>query len=366
MPSPMQAQMRHKFHRPIRLLVWMLALGLMVAMGTQVWAQERFARQLEKIKSSKTGATVEFVFSQPYQAKPGVEHKAGVFTIDFSGVGYAKKTRVLKPQSQSMYQEIRVVQNRYSTTVFFHLRDKKQQTRKRLTFDPRDKTLRMTLATTAPKAALSPQGRKSQELVRQMEKRLGETPPVGQALPVANSGVNPPSGSTLPASGGLTLGGIDSGEFILKILTMVIGLVVIIAGLYGVLFLYNRYFAHRLSRLTSSQAIKQLASFHIGPRQRIVVLDIHGEVVACGVTPSQITYLTHLGGGDGGGAPGRKGNPPIPKELADVVTKARAQASAAGGAEGAPAEASTPGKADSVHQFAQVLKQKVRSLKRIN
>ena len=145
---------------------------------------------------------------------------------------------------------------------------------------------------------------------------------------------------------------------------MVLGLVVIIGGLYGLLFLYNRFYQPRLRRLTGSQAITQVASFHIGPRQRIVVLEIKGEVVACGVTPNQITYLTHLGGNP---ERGNKAPPPIPKELAKAVSEGGTEAAGAeDGNLGGSDDASAERKNDPVHQFAQVLKQKVRSLKRIN
>jgi hypothetical protein len=123
------------------------------------------------------------------------------------------------------------------------------------------------------------------------------------------------------------------------------------------------------------------------------VLDINGERIACGVTPGQITYQTHLGGkGHVGRAPGSgAGELPGPTAPAGAgpaapsepsarragaaarngggTPTARAEGTARMRSEGAlpPAlvqEAGLPG--DPVHDFAEVLKQKVRSLKRIN
>ncbi len=92
-----------------------------------------------------------------------------------------------------------------------------------------------------------------------------------------------------------------------------------------------------------------------------MVLNINGEIVACGVTPSQISYLTHLGARrpaarrqqpDAAGQAG-KARPAEPDSPEEVDAKA-ALAALSGG------------QSDSVHHFAQVLKEKVRSLKRIN
>ncbi len=349
----------------IRFLLPACLVLLVMALGTQAWAQ-RFSRNLEKIRSSDKGDIVEFVFSHPYQGKPRLEHKAGEFRVIFGQVGYQRKDRVLKPKDQSLYKEFKVTQNRYSTSVAFTLRDAKQQLKNRLRFDGKGKTLRMTISGSPAAPPLSPQARKDQELLqRQMGKRnagqapthpaVAPSPPIATPHPAAP----PPAKSSSPGESGLTLGGLGGAEFFLSMVKMVLALMVIIGALYGVLFLYNRYYQPRLRRLTGSQAITQIASFHIGPRQRIVVLEIKGEVVACGVTPNQITYLTHLGGGP---ETGNKAPPPIPKELAKAVSE--------GGTEAADAEdngaSSADGKSDPVHQFAQVLKQKVRSLKRIN
>jgi hypothetical protein len=66
------------------------------------------------------------------------------------------------------------------------------------------------------------------------------------------------------------------------------------------------------------------------------------------VTPSQITFLTRLTGA---------------QHAAEAESSAVAQAVAA---EAAAAPETPVVKPDPVHQFAEVLKQKVRSLKRIN
>jgi flagellar protein FliO/FliZ len=138
------------------------------------------------------------------------------------------------------------------------------------------------------------------------------------------------------------------GNFFASLVTMIVALAVLLAGMYVVLYLYKRYFHSRLARFAGTPSLRQVASFSIGPRQRIVVLEINGELIACGVTPSQITFLTRLTG-DRPAAQGESTG-------SDIAATESAGATP-------PVPSAKP---DPVHQFAEVLKQKVRSLKRIN
>lgn len=336
--------------RPFLLALSPLFAVVLLSLSATQGAAQRLPRQLEEIKIFGKGESVEFVFSQPYQGTPAQEHKSGRFTLNFSGTGSAKPVRTLRPKAESLFQEVKIVQNRYSTSVSFVMRDNKAHLENRLAFDPQAKTLRMQVDAPASPAAPSPQLKQSQEMLAgEMKQRIAGAPEPATA----------PAGASRPGSdGSLTFGGMSGSQFFISLATMVIALVVIVGGLYGLLFLYNRFFANRLRSLTGNQAIKQLASFHIGPRQRIVVLNINGEIVACGVTPGQISYLTHLGGKRAG----------VRKQPSGEAGKAQADEPESSGEVDAKAALAgmQAGQSDSVHHFAQVLKNKVRSLKRIN
>jgi hypothetical protein len=339
-----------------RFLLPVLLLGAAALLLDVAGARaQRFPRQLENIKMFGQGETIEFVFSQPYEGTPVIEHQKGAFSLSFSGTGSTKPVRSLRPVEESMYKEIKVVENRYSTTVSFQLKDPGLNLKNKLAFTPDKKVLKVTVDAPAPRPApASPQGQASQDLLREMESRIAGGAAAAEGAGMAAA---PPPG----ASGSvLALGDLGGTQFFYSLVTMVIALVIIVGALYGVLYLYNRFLASRLRRFTGSHAIRQVAAFHIGPRQRIVVLEINDELIACGVTPAQITYLTHLGGkgpvgrrlaGDAGGLPGTEGD-------AQAGPGSKALQAVNGGV---PA-----GSADPVHQFAEVLKQKVRSLKRIN
>jgi flagellar biogenesis protein FliO len=264
--------------------------------------------------------------------------------------------------------------------VTFQLKDPALNLKDKLGFVAEKNVLKVAVNAPQTRPAVSPQGKATEELLREMESRIaGDSSTAAPAAAGAGASVAAPAtrGTAGPAavkaagataevapaaggaaaSGGLALGDLSGNQFFYSLATMVIALTIIVGGLYGVLLLYNRFLAGRLRRFTGAHSIRQVASFHIGPRQRIVVLDINDEVIACGVTPSQITYLTHLGGkGPVGRAPaGSEGG------LPGADPSAGAKALGVLGQEPKP-----PAPSDPVHQFAEVLKQKVRSLKRIN
>ncbi len=378
-----------------------MILGLaLVLTGTRALA-EAFPRTLEDIKVFGRGELIQLIFSQPYEGMPTEEHAPGRMSLTFVGVGSQKPVRDLRPREESLYKEIKVVQYRNSTTVTFLLRDPTLNLKDRVSLS-RDKNrlnVELRLDGTAASGTVAsgtvaggtvaplPSDPRfaSEPLLSELEQKIAGMPAVKvataasqttrsvpaepaptvaptaapTAAPVAFPAAAPagpaaaPSDAASAAPAGkaapLGLGGMPESNFFAALATMVVGLAVMLGALYGVLYLYKRTFRSRLARFAGTPALRQIASFSIGPRQRIVILEINGEWIACGVTPSQITFLTRLSG-------------------AQPAAAAEAPA-VADGATGVPAEAepaAPAAKADPVHQFAEVLKQKVRSLKRIN
>lgn len=339
----------------------LFALGFVYTSPALLFAQG--ARQLETIRVFGQGEEFEVQFSQTYQGQPNAEFKPGEFSLHFSATSSSKPERRFTPKgTDALIREIRVVRNKFSTNVIVTLRDAALNMKNRVTFQSQDNLLRVklkiptgvaanqTVATPTKKAtgSTASTGKSPDKaLLKETENRIGGQG-TGQALKLGGD-----KGDQSPL-----LGDFAGKEFLPSLLVMVFSLVVIISGLYLVLFLYNRYFAPRINAKGGNHSIKQVAAYHIGPKQRVVVMEIDGETIACGVTPQQITYLTHLGGG--------------PKVVRRAVSRAVQQSKgrvsdATESEEEQGAQAGASGDpSDPVQQFAQVLKKRVRSLKRIN
>ena len=78
------------------------------------------------------------------------------------------------------------------------------------------------------------------------------------------------------------------------ILTLVVSLGFVLLLIYLIAFLYNRFFRGRFSGMEEKITIRQLSSYHVGPKQKVIVFDLNGRQFACGVTPHSINLIAEL------------------------------------------------------------------------
>lgn len=331
--------------RPLRrTLAWIALLGVGLSCAAMAGAQS-FSRQIEglRVTAADGRESILLTFSAPFEGNPVEEHQAGGFRLRLSATGsqIARDKLFQIRETNSLIQDYRVVQSQYATTVVVNLRDPQLNLEGQLSYDRDGNALRVTL--NRPSAARSTA---DDEVLAQAQQRIGGATGTAQAQ-AEGGGLGTPD---------RPLGGAED-EWLGTLLTMVIALVFVLLVLYGLVYLYNRFLSGRLGGASGNLPIRHLGSFAIGPRQRIVVLNINGEVVACGVTPNQISYLTHLSGPSGGARTRARspaaGGPAAQPESSQSVSGA------------APAAPEGPASKDPVHQFAETLREKVRSLKRI-
>ena len=326
-------------------------LALLVLSAGTAYAQS-FPRILEEIRMTVAEGRelVLFRFSQPFEGDPKQEHQSGQFRLNFFGTGSPVPVRSFKVNDSQFVQEIRIQQNQYSTTVTFVLQKSSTNLKDRLAFSRRGKVLQLALDTKQPPEVQSGTETPERDLLVEMtDKIVGKTGAQDKAAAGAEPGAKSPQGApeTQPQE---PLGQFSGVDWLPAMMTLAITLAMIVVGLYAVLYLYNRFIASRISRTNSSQMIRQVASFHLAPKQRVVILEIQGERIACGVTPSQITFLTKLGGT--GSTQGRK---PLPR-AAPPAPEAR---------DAPKNKPKTPASSDPMQQFADALKEKVGSMKRL-
>ena len=236
------------------------------------------------------------------------------------------------------------------------MRDPRQNLQGRLGFERNNHVLLVRLPAGTP---ARPGAAADQALLAQAERRLGgETLPPGQAAaPAATPNAPAPLGKADSVTA------LDEG-WLTTLVTMAVALAIVLGLLYALVWAYNRYLAGRLGSRMSQYPIRHLGSFAVGPRQRIVILDINGEVIACGVTPQHISLVARLSGG----------RPATPARKPGTAMTVAGTAAAGAPAEAVPVASSIPAvkepgnkdsRKDPVHTFAETLREKVRSLKRL-
>ena len=83
-------------------------------------------------------------------------------------------------------------------------------------------------------------------------------------------------------------------DWVETILTLVFALLFVLLLIYSIAYVYNRFFSGRFSAMQGNIRIRQISSFHVGPKQKIVVFDMNGRLFACGVTVTSINLIAEL------------------------------------------------------------------------
>jgi flagellar biogenesis protein FliO len=83
-------------------------------------------------------------------------------------------------------------------------------------------------------------------------------------------------------------------DWVETILTLVFALLFVLLLIYSIAYIYNRFFSGRFSAMQGNIRIRQISSYHVGPKQKIVVFDMNGRLFACGVTATSINLISEL------------------------------------------------------------------------
>jgi flagellar protein FliO/FliZ len=324
-----------------------------VLLGGQAALAQNYSRTLNDVRVSLADGQelLTLAFSAPVEDNPIEEHQPGSFRLRFSATGSKVSNNLFQLKEQSAIQDYRIVPTAYATELHVALRDPRQNLQGRLIFERNNNVLIVRLP--APGAARAGSAT-DQAMLAQAERRLS-----GETLP-ATPAPAPAKTAPAPIAKADSATALDEG-WLTTLLTMAVALAFVLGLLYGLVWLYNRYLAGRLGSRMGQYPVKHLGSFAVGPRQRIVILDINGEVIACGVTPQHISLVARL-------------SAPRPAATGGRKSAAAGSAEAGPASGGVPVASSVPAVKDAgvkdsgkdpVHTFAETLKEKVRSLKRL-
>ncbi len=87
---------------------------------------------------------------------------------------------------------------------------------------------------------------------------------------------------------------IANDDWTVTILTLVLSLLFVLLLIYLIAYLYNRFFSGKFPSIQGAIRIKQVSSFHVGPKQKVIILDMNNRKYACGVTPTSINLIAEL------------------------------------------------------------------------
>jgi len=85
-------------------------------------------------------------------------------------------------------------------------------------------------------------------------------------------------------------------ELTINIVKMLLALFFLLLLFYALLWAYNRFVLRRLKLKQGKYSIRVSSSYHLNPKQRIVVVEVNDAAYACGITPSQINVIAKVSG----------------------------------------------------------------------
>lgn len=99
--------------------------------------------------------------------------------------------------------------------------------------------------------------------------------------------------SSAPDSLSSSVSFLDS-DMTINIVKMLVALFLLLVFFYLLLWAYNRFFATRFRFNKGKYDIKVSSSYHLSPKQKIVVLEVNGLAYACGVTANNISVISKV------------------------------------------------------------------------
>ncbi|MCP4750577.1 MAG: FliO/MopB family protein [Proteobacteria bacterium] len=79
-----------------------------------------------------------------------------------------------------------------------------------------------------------------------------------------------------------------------NIIKMLLALFVLLLFFYVLLWLYNKFFVAKFSFSKGKYSIRVSSSYHISPKQKIIILEINKLAFACGVTSNNINLISKV------------------------------------------------------------------------
>lgn len=75
---------------------------------------------------------------------------------------------------------------------------------------------------------------------------------------------------------------------------MLLALGFVLAILYLLLWLYQKFVMNRFGNPSKNHKLKIISSYHLGPKQKVVILDVNQRNFLCGVAPNNISLISEI------------------------------------------------------------------------
>jgi len=220
-----------------------------------------------KISSDKNQERIQLVFASDFQESVSTDFENGLLQVTFPRTTFDPSLAFMNINDRFI-QNIRLVKVAGSSVLEVHFAD------------PGFDAIGMIKEKT--------DGTLFKVLINKTEKFKIEEPAASK--PLKTNEENQPDQQEI------SLGGSPfwDSDMTVNIVKMLVALSLMLLFFYVLLWAYNRFFVTRFRFNKGKYDIKVSSSYHINPKQKIVVLEINGSAYACGVTANNISVISKV------------------------------------------------------------------------
>lgn len=243
-----------------------LFLLMAIVFAFSVQAEEVFRLETVKTFLDKKKESVRLEFDKHYREIPSMTSEPGLVRIMLPQAVFPEKLSHQRI-NDGFIQNIRLFQQKKSVLVEIEFANRSFNIANLLDYDFKER--RMEIRIKKPEVIKKPEKVPEKDLGKAEELDLPEADQMMTAEPLEEG-------------------------WTYTLVKMLIALLLILGIFYLVLWLYNRYFSGKFNLRSSPYEIKVASTHHLGPKQKVVVLEVNGHAYACGVSQSQISLLAPL------------------------------------------------------------------------
>lgn len=275
--------------RPLSLLL--LLASLLLWSHTSIHAEQPLLLQRIEVHTSGSVEQVALKFSKAFREDPLINFDSGSMSLRLPHTRLDPSVPpLISPASNPLIRTIRATHADSGdyVRVDLHFRqDRRLRGNPEITYSTDQISLSLNHRPAATELPLV----ESSRLLEQAEQKLQE----GDRFTSTFSRTE--AAGAEPLTDGFPTPVYADDDWVRTLLSLVLALLFILLLIFLLAWFYNRFLAGRFPASRGKVQIRLVSTFHVAPRQKVVVLEINGQQFACGVTPTAISLISAIPSG---------------------------------------------------------------------
>ena len=261
-------------------------LALFISWIVPAGASGAFVLKNIEVNSTDESKHISLEFDSEFTGEPLINFESGSISLRFDSVLTSPTLpKLIDTKSHSIIKAIRAIQ--VPENKVFHLDILFKSSEYKTEFPLITRRGKYVYVGLNGNISSLPLLSSTETLTREAEERVNKDQPISSNF-FGNTNDDAPlknASEFLPVA---------NEDWTVTMLTLVLALLVVLLLIYLIAYLYNRFFSGRFPSLQGTIRIKQVSSFHVGPKQKVIILDMNNRKYACGVTQTSINLITEL------------------------------------------------------------------------